>query len=394
MKQVQLLPQINPNDDRVEVVHLYCKSGDFVKAGDTIVDLGTSKATVATVAEFGGYIKFHCKPGEKIQVGKPLASFFSEKSELENDKAVIEQIASAPKASSLVSSRDKLTASGNFVEAVKKAGSPPDLSRKFSFVRFTPHAEAMLQQDGIEKAQFKGLGIVNRRVVEAFLAAQKQADSIKVAAADERLRKTPILGPKGLEIRQLSIGQAGQINSTLSVQFFAEKIFSKLREKNLFNGSILPIILYETAQVLKKFPLLTAYYENNHIFYYDSINLGVAIDLGNGLKVVTLRQTPEMLPIKIFESLTDFAIRDIHGELKEVDLIDSTFTVTDLTAQNIHHFVPLINGRQSGILGIGGDSNLPNHPISLTLTFDHRVLTGREGAIFLDSLRKRILAFE
>jgi hypothetical protein len=53
----------------------------------------------------------------------------------------------------------------------------------------------------------------------------------------------------------------------------------------------------------------------------------------------------------------------------------------------------LINGRQSAILGIGGDSNMPNFPMSISMAFDHRVSNGREAAIFLNELRSRIISY-
>lgn len=151
--------------------------------------------------------------------------------------------------------------------------------------------------------------------------------------------------------------------------------------------------MYEAAQALKEFPLLTAYFENQSIHYYDDVRIGVAVDVGNGLKIATLPGTAQLLPIQIFETITDFAYRDLEGSLTDQDFSDSTFTITDLTAQRILHFVPLINGKQSGILGIGGDPELPGQPLSLNLTFDHRVLAGREAALFLDQLRSRILAY-
>ena len=166
-----------------------------------------------------------------------------------------------------------------------------------------------------------------------------------------------------------------------------------LRHYNAFNGSSLPVIIYELAHLLKATPSLTAFYNQNEIYFYDDVHVGVAMDVGKGLKVVTLRDTAKLMPAQIFENLTDFAMRDIEGMLTEQDITGSTFTVTDLSAQNILQHQPLINGRQSGILGVGADAALAGHPMTLTLTFDHRVLTGREAATFLNTLKRKILAF-
>lgn len=219
MKRVQLAPRVNANDDRVEVVHLYVQNGDRVQPGDSLLDLGTSKATVLISAEHEGLVKYHCGVGEKVPVGSPLASFFEDESALAKDRADMPDTAGPARAAA----RPVSTPQGISAPAALPLSSEVDLTRKFPFVRFTPAAEAMIQARKLEKALFEGRGIVSRRVVEAVLGAKPgPPEERRSKQPSVALRNKRVVGPKAIEIQQLGVGQSGHINSTLSAQFGAE----------------------------------------------------------------------------------------------------------------------------------------------------------------------------
>jgi pyruvate/2-oxoglutarate dehydrogenase complex dihydrolipoamide acyltransferase (E2) component len=193
------------------------------------------------------------------------------------------------------------------------------------------------------------------------------------------------------EISQLSIGESGLINSTLTITFDSQDLRESVNSKGTLQASIQPIILYEIAQLLPHWPQFTAYFENNEIHYYDRVDLGIAIDLDMGLKVLRIKDAELETIDTIKESVIDFSMRYMRKELKPEELVGSTITVTDLSSLDILYFHPLINGYQSAIIGIGSDSTILGHPTSLIMTFDHRISTGREAASFLKILRKNIL---
>lgn len=366
MNKQMLVPRLNANDNKVSIAHWYVAHGDFVRAGQDLVDLGTSKATVAVQSTEEGYVQILHPAGTKADVGSPLAKFF-------------------PKA-------DKVPAS--------PAGAAKPLpSENLGETRFSRSALAYMEQNGLKKEDYRNRGLVTLDILlgkEAEPAGSAPAMRIGAASltpVPEGLRMKRPNALKSAEISSLSTGQEGNIVSSLTVQFQAENILKTLRTLGAFNGAILPVIIHEFAKLAREYPNLTAFFANNQTHFYDEVNVGVAIDTGNGLKVVTLKETSQLFPAAIYESLTDFAMRDLRGELVEEDLTGNTVTVTDLSAQNILHFQPLINGRQSAILGIGGDSTLPGHPMSLTLAFDHRVFAGREAAVFLNALKSRLLEY-
>lgn len=245
---------------------------------------------------------------------------------------------------------------------------------------FTPAAEKFLKNAKIDKKIFEGMGLVNTKIIEQQLRYKK-------------LRKAPIAGIKFMEAKALHVGNSHGLNSTLTIQLNGENIYKYLEDKKNYGVSLLPIIIREAAGILKKYPNFTAFYKENAVYFYDEVSIGVSLDTGSGLKVVTLTESNLSEVSKIYEKLVDFSMRDMRGELTDADVTGSTFTITDLSAYNILNFRPLINGEQSAILGIGGDKTISGMPITLTVTFDHRVMSGKEVAEFLNELRQKILNY-
>jgi hypothetical protein len=216
----------------------------------------------------------------------------------------------------------------------------------------------------------------------------RQDEPWPLSARAERLSLS-----KRAEIQSLIIGASGAINSTLSVYFDSAGIRARLDRDALFDGSIQPLLLYEISRLLRVWPQFTAHFAADSICFYDRVDLGLAIDLGDGLKVVTIRDADKLTPQQIFEQTLDFGLRYIEKRLRPDELAGSTCTITDLSGLDILHFKPLINGRQSTIIGLGGDRMQPGSPMSVNMTFDHRVATGREVGSFLNELRTRMLTY-
>jgi 2-oxoglutarate dehydrogenase E2 component (dihydrolipoamide succinyltransferase) len=253
------------------------------------------------------------------------------------------------------------------------------------------------------------MGLVSVEVIEAKLGIRKPsvvpANRSTLDSSDYKnrqnalvtnpeLRSEKVSKSKKLEISLLTAGQSGGINSSLTVQFNSASIRQTLQELNSLNGQMLPLILFELARLLEEYPAFTGYYENEKIYYYDRIDLGLAIDLGKGLKVPVIRGANQLSPTELLEAITDFATRYLDNQLSVEDLTGGTITISDLSSENILHFQPLVNQNQSVILGIGGDSSIEGYPMTLTIVFDHRILAGREVALFLNALKSRLLSYQ
>ena len=115
--------------------------------------------------------------------------------------------------------------------------------------------------------------------------------------------------------------------------------------------------------------------------------------MGKGLKVVKIENADILMPVDFYAKSLESGLRYMRNKIKLEDMVGTTITVSDLSGMNIMYFHPLINGYQSAIIGIGGDASQPGQPMTINMTFDHRVSSGREAASFLNELRSRILKY-
>lgn len=381
MKTVQAVPHINANDEFVVVVRWHAADGARVAKGAALVDVETTKAVVTVEAESDGWLRQRAKENSEIAVGAELAWFFSEESELASGESAP---ASAPAMTVPIPS-----APATAQTTAPVAGPMVEAPEGFSLTSLSPEAEKVAATLGLDRATLAGakLGLVTSAGLRAGFAPVSPAPA--AAAKADGLRRERNVPSKRAEIHALSEGAEGNLRSSLTVYFDSQGVRARVDAEG---GGLLPLVLAELASLLATHPRFTAFHESGSTGYYDAVHLGVAIDLGQGLRVVTVREAPTLDRVEIGRRLADLTLDYMENRLAPDDVQGATFTVTDLSAFDVLQFEPLMNGRQSGILGIGGDSTLPGHPMSLTMGFDHRVLSGREVGAFLRTLRDRILS--
>jgi 2-oxoglutarate dehydrogenase E2 component (dihydrolipoamide succinyltransferase) len=378
------MPRINTNDNDVEIIDWLIEEGAQITKGADLVEVTTSKAAMILEAPVSGFVEKLAKKGDVVAVGKPICKITS-----------------------------KMTTSLTIEKSQNEIGYlPTDEVSKFqtiskvehNFLRLSKKAKTIVANDKINEESLSGLGLVSKKVLENQLKLRAKTEPLSAepivktnitdaSTTDQfaNLRFENIDRNKKFEIKALTAGQSGNINSSLTVVFESAKVREALKKTKAFNSQILPIIIYELAQAIKGSPKFNSFYENEKIYFYQNINVGIAIDLGLGLKVAVIKNANQLMPIEIFKYLTEYSLKYLKAELTIEDISDGTITVTDLSGQNILHFQPLINQRQTVIFGIGGDIEMPNHPMSITCVFDHRVLAGRDVGDFLSKLKKNIL---
>ena len=170
-------------------------------------------------------------------------------------------------------------------------------------------------------------------------------------------------------------------------------IFVHLNESlKALKNSLLPVTIYETSRLLKKYKELNAFYSNSAIYYYEKINIGFAIDIEQGLKVLKLPDAQYESIGTIEEHILNVSGKYLDNSLHYDDITDITFTITDLSSENVAFFHPLINLMNSAILGISSIDEKLDRCI-FTLTFDHRVTEGKLVALFLKDLKDRLESY-
>ena len=157
------------------------------------------------------------------------------------------------------------------------------------------------------------------------------------------------------------------------------------------------VIVAETARLLRKYPVFNAYHADGNINYYENVNIGFAIDAGRGLKVPVIRDADRKEIVAIAAELRELVVTYLDDRLTVESLAGGTFTVTDLSGENVVAFHPLISRGQAAILGVCAEVSLPGTgagAFNLVLGFDHQLSEGRTAGRFLGELRERLAQYE
>ncbi len=264
-------------------------------------------------------------------------------------------------------------------------------------VKMTPVAKAML--DSGEFAVGDNLTSANRITKTDLVPVQQQAIQIP---SQSNITETKLKGIRKTIARRMleSMQTTAQLTLNASADARAMKAFRKRLKASderlgLRKVSINDIVMYAVAQTLVDFPELNTLFENDTIYQYHDINLGMAVDTPRGLIVPVIHQANN-LSLKALSAETHrLAYASLEGKIKPDEMAGGTFTVTNLGGLGIETFTPVLNLPQVAILGVGninlkpvevGDDVAFIPHMSLSLTINHQVVDGAPGARFLSQL--------
>jgi len=152
-----------------------------------------------------------------------------------------------------------------------------------------------------------------------------------------------------------------------------------------------------TVDALKQFPQLNAEIRGNDLVYHNSFDIGVAIASERGLVVPVLRKVEQMSFAGVEKAIGEFSKRAKEGKLSPAELEGGTFTITNGGVFGSLFSTPIINPPQSGILGMHAIMERPmavrgevviRPMMYLALTYDHRIVDGREAVLFLRRIKE------
>lgn len=382
------VPLLAVNDTSLTVVEMSFENGQYVKKGDQIMVFETSKTTYDVQAEADGYIQYLCELDKDYEVNEIVAKIFSEEGEVE--KITVSPILKEPIASKA------------------ETGSAQPVAVWQGETLFSGEAIQLIESSGISKSLFNKKDFVSRRDVEEVLGISKREISKpthqSIHGENKKKDILPVDATKAIaeklssnkkrEIEYLSEVQSTGLTSTIHVIIETEGIFTHINQSvQYLKNSLLPVIIYETGRLLKKYPLLNAYFTGDAIALYKQINVGFAIDIDKGLKVLKIAVADEKQISEIEDEIMRLSNDYLDDHLKIEDLTDITFTITDLSSEGVAFFRPLVNMMNSAILGVSAiDERMQR--CTLSLTFDHHVTEGKLVAQFLNELKQRLESYQ
>lgn len=384
-----VVPLLAVNDNSLSVVDITFQNGQSVRKGDLLMVFETSKTTYDVIAEFDGYIEYKATIGNDYAVNTVVARIHDKP----DDISVIIPTTFEPIEVSEIPSKKTLV-----LQEKQWEGETV----------FSAAAVELIKSRGLDSTVFSGYDLVAKSDVEKYLGIEKKLISPKsvppstaTKKPDKRILPTDdnkvvierLSSNKKREIEFLSQVQSSGLTSTINIVIDTEGIFVNLDQSlQYLKGTLLPVIIYESGRLLKKFPLLNAYFTGESIALYNEVNVGFAIDIDKGLKVLKVAATNERSLSEIENSIMELSDQYIDDKLSIEVLTDITFTITDLSSEGVSFFRPLVNMMNSAILGVSAIDNKLKR-CTLSLTFDHHVTEGKYVAQFLSELKSRIESY-
>jgi pyruvate/2-oxoglutarate dehydrogenase complex dihydrolipoamide acyltransferase (E2) component len=348
------VPQINPNDEHAVVVRWHVAKGARVRAGQSLVTLETTKTTFDVDAPSDGYAFFEHEPNTELAVGSAVAWIADNDEPPRMEEAKAEPAAGAT------------AASGE---------------------RFTRKARKLMKERGLTDADFPGTDRVDADAVERAAARGKSTTAARAPVGAVPLELTPA---KITEIQTLRRVHEQVVPSTVAIALTEDRLDTRLRREAAAHGpvSLLELALYETARILRDWPELNGWYADDRAFAHPHVAIGFAINAGRALRVPIVKQAATASLRDVARAVRELTLKYLREELAIDDVTGGTFTITDLSGEGVVHFVPVLNERQSAILGLCAAR--PDGSRELVLTFDHRLSDGMRAARFLAALRARL----
>lgn len=396
------IPRLGWNMEEGTFVEWLKADGDAVRPGDVVFRLEGEKATEEIESLDAGVLSIPAdgpKPGDRIAVGAVIGYLLqpgearpkaAKPAAPSQPRPTAEPVAS-PSVRRLARERGvdlrQVTGSGPGGRVTPEDLAPPAPNRAAAV---TPRARRLAARLGVDCEKLVGSGR-NGRVRERDVAA------VKPQAASPPPPHTPLrraIAARMMESRQTTAPV------TLTSVVDATNLVN-LRNQFKATGGVVPsytdFLLKFAAVALQKQPHLASRWTDAGIVPADRIDIGIAVDTDAGLLVPVVRDVPALGLRPVAERARELIDRARAGTLAAADMRGGCFTITNLGAFGIDAFTPIINPPECAVLGVGrierrpvldGDRVVGRELLTLSLTFDHRIVDGAPAARFLQTLAK------
>lgn len=402
------VPEVGESITEVQIGTWKKREGEGVAMDDSIVEIESDKATIDLPAPAAGTVtKILIASGEKARVGEVIGYF---------EPAGSAAAAPAPPSGS----------AGQPVVDVKRTGSRVDIGSvqmsQNDGSRVMPAAARVLGEAGVAASAAMGTGPGGRVTKEdaiGAVAAAKAPTAVAKPASVIAAASVPVRIPGAREERAVLISPIrrriaerlveAQQQAALLTTFNEVDMSAVMALRNKFKDVFLQrygvklgfmsFFVRAAVEGLRAVPQVNAEFRDPHILYRDYADIGIAVGGGKGLVVPVLRNAETLSFAQIELGITDFAKRAADNKLKLDELQGGTFTISNGGVYGSMMSTPIINPPQSGILGLHAITDRPvavdGHVVIrpmmyLALTYDHRLVDGREAVTFLKKIKDTI----
>jgi 2-oxoglutarate dehydrogenase E2 component (dihydrolipoamide succinyltransferase) len=403
--QIQV-PAMGESVTEATVARWFKKEGDAVTRDEPILELETDKVTVEVPAPADGAIEsIAVKEGDTVQVGTVLGAIAEGKS----------GNASAPAAAAPKPAAPKPAAAPP--PPVAAAPKPAPVAQPSATVVAMPSAKRVAEESGLDLSRVAGTGRDGRvtkgdalAALEARAAQRPSPAPAPVPAgprpnaareervAMSRLRRTIALRLKESQNTAAQLTTFNEVDMSHVMALRAEYKDS-FEKKHGVRLGFMGFFVKACIAALKELPNVNAEIEGDEIVYKNYYDMGVAVSTERGLIVPVVRDADKLSLAQIEARIHDFGLRARDNKLKLEELQGGTFTISNGGVFGSLMSTPILNTPQSGVLGmhkiqprpVAIDDKVVIRPMMyLALSYDHRLVDGREAVTFLVRVKENL----
>lgn len=406
------VPALGESVVEATVGQWFKQAGEAISVDEPLVELETDKVTVEVPAPVSGVLAdIVVNPGDTVAVGALLGVIT--KGEGKPGEAAASPAPTPTPASPPKVELEQIAREPHILEEVTDDDMPP-----------SPAARKLLAESGLERGNVKGSGRrgqvlkgdVTAQAAEALLTRERKPKPAAprrapVAPDDEareervrmtRLRQTIAKRLKEAQDTAAMLTTFNEVDMSAVIEMrknYKEAFERKHGVKLGFMG----FFVKACVQALKDIPALNAEIDGNDIVYKNYYHIGVAVSTERGLVVPVIRNADAMSLAEIEGTITDFGVRARDGKLGLNEMQGGTFTISNGGVYGSMLSTPILNAPQSGILGmhrieeraVVRNGQIVARPMMyLALSYDHRLVDGKDAVTFLVNLKESLEAPE
>jgi pyruvate dehydrogenase E2 component (dihydrolipoamide acetyltransferase) len=400
-----VMEALSPTMEEGRLVEWKKNEGDAVAAGDVLAEVETDKAVMELVARSAGVLlKQLVAAGATVPVSEPVGWIGEKGESVPGDGAGTPPAGPAKTAPQEKKEEKAAPAAETTAQPPNRpTATPPPARAAGERVKASPLARKIASERGVDLARVSGSGPEGRiikRDLEAAAAAGAVPPSLR--PSDQPAFEDKPLSQIRKTIAKRLIQSIGPIPTFyLTSEVDMERVAEAREALNAAAGdqgkiSFNDIVLKAIATALVQHPECNAWWQDDHVRYWNEVHLGMAVAVEDGLITPVIRHADGKSLRQISAEARELAGRARERKLTPEEYTGATFSVSNLGMFDIEHFTAVINPPEAGIIAIGsiaqvpaviGGAVVPRRRMRLTMSCDHRVIDGATGAKFLKTLK-------
>jgi pyruvate dehydrogenase E2 component (dihydrolipoamide acetyltransferase) len=402
-----VMPKLSDTMEEGKILRWLKQEGDRVETGQTLAEVETDKATVEMEAYTTGVIrKLVAEAGQTVPIGALIAVVGAPDEDI---SALLDAPATAPE------SPPPAAVPPPAPHAVPRASPPPVAPARLAAaappdaassrgLRASPLALRMAAESGVDLNTLQGSGPQGRiikRDIEAAVARGPAAPTPAAAPPAGEVESIELSSMRRTIAKRLVQSKAPVPHFYLTVDVAMDRLwdaYRALREER-YPISLNDVIVKAVAAALRRHPEMNASFAGDHVKRYGRVHVGIAVALDDGLITPVIRDADTKSLAEIADEARGLAERARLRRLQPHEYTGATFSISNLGMMGIEEFSAIINPPEAAILAVGAVRETPvvdggqvrvGRRMKLTVSIDHRVADGAQGARFLATLKRML----